>query len=1384
MATSIVKRDPWDGTKEYLTSWIEQLEESFILEGITEDRKKVAALLTYVGRYGYEILKNLVAPRKPSESNYTDLCKLLTDHVIPKPVVMVERHKFAQTTQGTKTVTQYLADLRKAAEHCKFENFYEEALRDRFICGLADASIRKALLSEDKDLKLNEAFLKAVAREQAATNSKVVVGGDSSETNFVKSHHKGSAMKSRKKYNSEKGSAASSETCKFCKLNVIRSKCTKEQCKTSCFLCKKIGHQKKFCFKNSNRASTNSVETDDSVFSMNFIDTYLTSAVDCKPIINLLVNSHPVGMELDTGSQLTILNRSVLSSVMNVSLTPSDRVIRVANGHLVSNIMQGSVEVSYNGCKYSDLTIHVVDGPFPSLLGRDWIRKLFGDNWLNKFVARQVQWLQGCKAGTVSEQNPGDTDCQVYNSSGCISKVSSVKGPVSEQDPCNMTEFFNKVKLNPIFEDGVGLVKDFQANIQVKEGNTSVYRKSRTVAYALREKVNDDLRRQVQEGLLESVEWSKYASPIVIVDKPDGAIRICGDYKSTVNPQLDAKQYPLPTEEECFYPMRGGKKFTRLDIRQAYNQVELSEEAKDLLTLNTPLGLFRPTRLPFGVSTAMAIFQEKIDKTLFGIPNTVCRVDDICITGRDDKEHRANVTKVVSRLEQAGYRCRLDKCEFYKDSVIYLGHKVSSEGIYPVEDKVKTLKEAPYPENLSELVSFIGAINYYAKFIPNLSTIAEPLNRLRGTNVKWNFGAEQRKAFDTLKNVLSSDRVLVQYNPDLPVKVDSDASKSGLGAVISHILPDGSERPIEYASRSLNKAEKNYGQIEKEALSLVWAVKKFHRYIFARKFELVTDHKPLKFLLGEHKQIPEMGVSRIQRWGVLLASYQYNLKFRTTSNHCNADVCSRFYLRIQDNSGLTDPDIADLAGSQVSEVFLTSFEDKAVINHRLISKGTRTDKILSRVVRHVQEGWSNDKTPNLQPYYQRKDELSVERGCLLWGARVVVPDKLRNDVLQMLHACHPGIVSMKALSRSYAWWPGINDDIEKISKHCDTCQMNQNNPQKTTPHPWIPATHAWERIHIDFGQLFDRQWLVVVDSYSKFPEIIDMGQNTKSGATIRELRKLFAVHGLPRLVVSDRGPQLVSEEIEDFFRSNGIDHIPVPPATPYCNGLAERMVQTFKKALKKMHLLDTDYSKNLAGWLLTYRNTPHSVTKQCPSALIFGRRTRTRLSLLYPCKPLNPRQEQEVIEQGNFREFSEGDIVYYKDVRKQSWHRGVVQGRQGSKVYQILGENGLVDKHVDQLKVRYHEPLDNSNTKYPAESNSGHRNLIEHNHKSRLEHQSDTPSPVTNKSDEHKITEPRPSLGEETVEQLSLDFQPDITTRSSSRILKPVDRLNYHKKGG
>ena len=1386
MATRIQSLEPWNGLSPALDSWIERLEEYFVMEDVETDRKRVAALLSFIGEHGYEIIKGLTSPNLPNSKSYATLKTTLTSHICPKHIVMVDRHKFNQISQGIRSVTEYLSELRKAAEHCKFGEFYDQALRDRFICGLKNDSIRKALLSEDSDLSLNNAYTKALAREQAASDSRTIGGSLESavSANTTSSTKKGiPAWKSGKHDGKKKSSPGA--TCRFCKLKLTTSKCTEKFCKTVCFVCKKTGHAKKNCFQNKSRNNSNvkyteyDSDSNNDVSILHYVDSfYDLHNVDSKPLINVFVNSSPIEMELDTGSQLTIVSRSILNGIPNLRLRPSQRVIRVANGGLVKNVSECSVNVKLNGVEYPNLIIHVVEGPFPSLFGRDWIRVIFGENWLNRFIARHVETRRKevrspqVTRGTVSEQYP-----QV--------KLSYCKGTVSEQLPQvkasssvvsvtenSVTAFFEKVKESKIFDSEVGVVKDFEAELQVTQDARPVFRKARTVSYVLREGVKTDLRRQEKEGLLVKVDHSKYASPIVTVKKPDGALRICGDYKGTVNPQLDTKQYPLPTNEECFYPLRGGQKFTQLDIRQAYNQITLSESARRMLTLNTPLGLYEPTRLPYGVSSATAIFQEKMDKTLFGIPMTVCRVDDICISGQTPEEHMHNVALVVKRLEESGFRCRLDKCRFYVDQVTYLGHKVAASGIYPLEDKVETIKKASYPQNMSQLTSFLGAINYYARFIQNMSALAEPLNRLRAKGVKWEFGDEQKAAFDRLKAALSSDTVLVQYDPSLPVKIDTDASQAGLGAVISHMMPDGTERPIEFASRSLNKAEKNYGQIEKEALSLVWGVKKFHRYVYAREFELVTDHKPLLFLLGEKKEIPEHSQARIQRWALLLSSYRYKLRFRCTSNHCNADICSRFPLPSEvDNSGLQE--IIEFSGRQVTNVFLTSlsYEEKPLINHHVISKYTSTDRILSKVIRYVHDGWIHNVTPELQPYHAKKNELSVEQNCLLWGARVIVPERLRTDVLDLIHACHPGIVSMKSLARSYVWWPRLCDDIETISKHCEACQQNQRKPPRTTPHPWTPANNPWERIHIDFAQLFDRQWLIVVDAYSKYPEIVDMGHNTTSAATVRELRKTFSTYGLPRVCVSDNGPQLVSEEIEEFFRKNGIEHITIPPYSPYCNGLAERMVQTWKGAMKKMNLVDKDRGKNLASWLLSYRNTPHSTTRQCPSTLMFGRPTRTRLSLLFPSKSTNSKQEQAIIDKGKYREFQVGDKVRYRDVRNKSWHEGVVKLKEGSKVYIVEGAAGEVRKHVDQIIDRYDSPSitlpDKSNDIVPTPViPTGLNDLLA------------KPDTVTASPDiEHDITEhwPKPN-------QTDIALYP--VTRSSSRISKQPEKLTYEKLGG
>ena len=322
----------------------------------------------------------------------------------------------------------------------------------------------------------------------------------------------------------------------------------------------------------------------------------------------------------------------------------------------------------------------------------------------------------------------------------------------------------------------------------------------------------------------------------------------------------------------------------------------VEEESRPFVTVNTHQGLYRYTRLPFRVASAPALFQKLMDRVLQGIPGVACYIDDILICGKDDTSHLTTLAEVFRRLEAHGFRLKREKCEFRMPSVEYLGHLIDQDGIRPLPSKVAAIDRAPAPTNVQELRSFLGLLNYYGKFISNLATLIHPLNELLKTSKKWDWTEECAKAFEQAKKQLSSGQLLTHYNPSLPIHMAADASAYGVGAVISHMFPDGSERPIAFASRTLTASEKNYAQLEKEALSLVYGVKKFHQYLYGRKFVLITDHKPLTTILGPKKGIPSLAAARLQRWAILLSAYDYTIKYKSSQDHCNADGLSRLPL--------------------------------------------------------------------------------------------------------------------------------------------------------------------------------------------------------------------------------------------------------------------------------------------------------------------------------------------------------------------------------------------------------------------------------------------------------------------------------------------------------
>ena len=784
------------------------------------------------------------------------------------------------------------------------------------------------------------------------------------------------------------------------------------------------------------------------------------------------------------------------------------------------------------------------------------------------------------------------------------------------------------------------------------------------------------------------MKHSHWAAPIVPVLKKNGTVRICGDFKTTINQVSQVESYPLPRVEDLFANLAGGENFTKLDLSQAYLQLPLEEESKEYVTVNTHKGLFRYNRLPFGVSSAPAIFQRTIETLMQGLKGVATYLDDILITGATTEEHLYNLNLVLERLAAANLRVNREKCFFLQPRLVYLGHTIDKHGIHPTEDKIAAIKDAPTPKDVSQLRSFLGILNYYNKFLPNLSTTLKPLHSLLCKDARWSWQEEHEKAFQCAKNALQADSLLVHYDSSKPLVLACDASQYGLGAVLSHIMDDGQERPIAYVSRTLNPAEKKYSQLEKEGLAIVFGVTKFHNYLFGRHFQIESDHQPLASLFSESRAIPQMASSRIQRWALTLSAYQYSIRYKPGKTLNNADALSR----------LPRPSTTMEANCVPGDVeFVINHLSATAASAGNVKDWTAKDAVFSRVRQYLLLGWPDQQLgEEFKPFTSRKDELSLQDGCILWGSRVVIPPQGREAVLEELHESHPGICKMKALARSCVWWPKMDHDIEHLVKTCTACQETRAAPPGAPLHPWEWPAKPWSRLHLDFaGPYLDHMFLVIVDAHSKWLDVQIM-QSITSSKTIEKLRTEFATHRIPQKVVTDNGPSFTSSEFRDFMSRNGIKHVTSAPYHPASNGLAERAVQSFKLGIKR--ITEGSLQDRLSKFLFTYRITPHSTTGVAPAELLMGRRLRSRLDLLYPdlqtcVETQQLKQKQQHDSTKPLRSFLPGDTVFAQNFRvsnsEPKWLPATVVVVTGPLSYQVeLQDGSTVRRHIDNLKRR------------------------------------------------------------------------------------------------
>ena len=938
----------------------------------------------------------------------------------PKPLVIAERFRFHKRDQREgESINEYAAELQRLSEHCDFGTGLNDALRDRLV-GIRDEGVQKRLLTKE-NLTFDKALKMAEAAEQA--------GKDAAQ------FHDTSRLE--KPLEDVHVVQSGGLSCSGCGGRHLRSKCRFKD--VQCRFCKKEGHIERVCrskpyqgVDNQNdplqtRQSTKTLKKkklhameetlSEEDYQLNWgrlRNIQIHSLGTVKPFYKtVVVEGQKMKMELDTGAAVSLISyNNYLEKLSHLPLRKAVTQLKTYTGEVI--MPKGQVAVKVQGKNGTQtLPLLVVEGSGPPLLGRNWLSKL------------EVLW-NGEQINAVFTQ-PQETEKWLNDL---------------------------QIKYPSVFKDVLGTLKGMKAKVNLKEGAIPVFCQSHSVPFAMKAKVEEEIERLENQGIITPTNWSEWATPVVAIPKADGTVRLCGDYKVTVNPAIKVDKYPLPTTEEIFASLSGGVIFSKLDLRQAYLQMEVDDNTQKILTIHTHKGLYLFKRLAFGVASAPAIWQRTMEQILQGIPMTRCLLDDIVVTGKSLDDHCTNLDKVLERLAEYGLTLNRKKCAFFKDSIQFCGHRLDREGIHKTQDKIEAVTRTPSPQNVSQLRSFLGLINYYNRFLPNLSTQLAPLYHLLKKGQKWCWSRHCQQSFEAVKELVSSDQMLVFYNPKLPIKLSCDASPYGLGAVLSHVLEDGQERPVAFASRSLSRAEENYSQIDKETLALVWGIKHFHQYLWGVKFTLETDHKPLVSIFSPSKIISATAAARLQRYATFLTRYTYDIKYRKTEQHGNADALSRLPLPTTVEKPLQDA----VAIFQLSQI------ERLPVQVSQIRKETQRDPILSRVLQYILQGWPQVVEDAFNAYFIKQHELTVEQGCILWEIRTVIPPSLRQLVISELHSGHIGVVKMKALARSYFWWPGLDKDIESSVKSCNSCERNKRDPKLAPLHSWECATKPWERM--------------------------------------------------------------------------------------------------------------------------------------------------------------------------------------------------------------------------------------------------------------------------------------------------------------------------------
>ena len=952
----------------------------------------------------------------------------------------------------------------------------------------------------------------------------------------------------------------------------------------------------------------------------------------------------------------------------NISLNKFDIKLGVVSGQTLDIHGKARVKVQIpNKSEIYNLDIIVVNSKqwFMPLLGRNWLKALF-PNWRQKI-------LEACNSVTVQDSLETER----------ITFVNFLKSKYSKAFESDLSD--------PII--------GYEAEIHLEDNATPIFYKPYEVPFSIREKVSRKLDDMQREDIIVPIKHSDWASPVVTVPKPDGSLRLCMDCKVTVNKVIKNEHYPLPNINDVLTQAAGYKYYTKIDLHGAYLQLKVSERSKKYLVINTVRGLYRFNRLPFGISCAASCFQRIMESILKDLNGVFCYLDDILAVSNSVETLKNLVEEIFKKLNEHNVKVNLDKCEFLVEKINYLGHELNSEGLRPSSQKLDAIVNAPSPKDISQLQSFLGMMNYYSKFVPNLSIELRQLYELLKKGSKFVWTDEKEKVFRECKKLLVHHDLLEPYDVSKEIVVISDSSAYGVGAVLCHVV-NGVEKPVFYISSTLSQAERNYPNLHREALAVVFALTKFHKYIYGRKFKLVTDNKPLATIFNLEKGVPSVIAARLQKYAYIISIYNFKIEYRKGKKIPNADALSRL------------PVVKGTELDNIEEK-CNWIQDDFPINLIRISQDTKKDQILYNVYKNVMNGWKeNDVNDSNKFYYNNLSLLSIKDECLFLGDRVIVPKSCQRKVLEFIHGSHIGIVRMKISARQYVFWRGLNKDIEDFVKSCEVC-CKVSRAKSKTYEECPKAKRPFSRLHVDFAKYGGKEVIIIVDSHSKWVDVRIMNR-TDAQSVISVMNSVFLIFGLCDIVVSDNGPPFDSRAFMNFAQSLGIKLYKSPPYYPEGNGQAEIFVQTVKNALYKMYMDPRLSNKPLQEiidiFLMQNRHIVNVTIGEKPSKVIFSYTPKTMMDVNF--KPKNENENKlkkrvrfnldsdkeqkmnsNLIKEKNCnvkKEFKVGNLVWYlcKYKTHHNWIKAKIVRINSPRTYYIDINGSIKLASINDLKER------------------------------------------------------------------------------------------------